>query len=517
MAFVLILLLAIAVVYLLNQYLFSYWSKRGIKQLEPSFFYGDGGDLIKFKKSMGEFFKDIYSKHKNERIVGVYISYKPVLVVTDPKLVQDILIRDFTTFHDRPMPVDENKDPISGHLFNIGGQKWRDLRVKLSPTFTSGKIKAMYPIIKNVGKVLEDYLDEQVNKGVNVFEFRDLMARFNINIISSVAFGIDNDCINEPKHFFRQMSAKIFDPNLMNGLRALITLLAPTLFHKLNMRILDRDVEDFIFSVVKQTVEYREQKNFSRNDFMQLLIQLKNQGYVSVDKGEKDSEEMKNHSDTKSKLTLNEIIAQAFVFFVAGFETSSSTLLYCLFELARHKEIQQKVQQEVDKVFKTSGPDGVTYDMLSELKYLECVIDETLRKYPILPVHVRTANRDYKIADSNIVIPKGASLWIPALGFHRDPDIYENPLEFKPERFLNSSNGDGKATGVFYTPFGDGPRNCIGMRLGKLTTKIGLSIIFSKFNLELNDKEMQDGELKFHPNQFVLTPSKLFNMKISRR
>lgn len=62
-----------------------------------------------------------------------------------------------------------------------------------------------------------------------------------------------------------------------------------------------------------------------------------------------------------------------------------------------------------------------------------------------------------------------------------------------------------------------GPRNCIGMRLGKLTTKIGLAVILSKFHLELSDKEMTDKELEFHPGQFVLTPRKPFNLKITKR
>ncbi|MGL5405352.1 MAG: cytochrome P450 [Propionibacteriaceae bacterium] len=327
--------------------------------------------------------------------------------------------------------------------------------MKLSPTFTSGKLKGMLPIIKNCGQTLEDYLVKNVKKGVDVFEFRDLMARFNTNIISSVAFGIDNDCINEPDHIFRKMGAKIFEPSLSNAARGLFALLAPNLFHKVKLRSVQRDVEDFIFSIVKQTVDYREQKNFSRNDFMQLLIQLKNQGYVSVDKYKDSSDESKSSNEHKN-LTMNELLANAFVFFVAGFETSSSTLSFCLYELTKNAEIQRKVQEELDKVFKRSSVDEITYEMLSDLKYLECCVDETLRKYPIVPVLFRTATKDYKVADSDLTIPKDTSIIIPILGFHRDPKIFENPMEFKPERFENSSNGNGNSKGIFYSPFGDG-------------------------------------------------------------
>ena len=190
---------------------------------------------------------------------------------------------------------------------------------------------------------------------------------------------------------------------------------------------------------------------------------------------------------------------------------------YCLFELARKPEIQKKIQQELDRVFKSAGPEGFTYETMNELKYLEAVIDETLRKYPIVPIHFRTATREYKVAGRNLTIPKGSSIIIPVFGFQRDPEIYENPMDFKPERFLNSSNGGGTSEGIFYTPFGDGPRNCIGMRMGKLTTKVGLATILSKYNLEHTDKEMITKELEFHSSQFVLTPKKLFNIKATPR
>lgn len=461
MVFAILVGLAVVLAYFTNRYLLSYWSKLGFAELNPKPFFGDAFPMFRMKSSMGEVFQSLYNQHKEKRLLGFYFTYRPTLIVTDPLLVQDIMIRDFTSFHDRPLPVDEVNDPLSGHLFNISGQKWRDLRVKLSPTFTSGKLKGMFSIIKDCGQVLEDYLVKNVKSGQNVFEFRDLMARFNTNIISSVAFGIENDCINEPDHIFRRMGEKIFETSFINGVKGIISFLGPKTFHRLKLKITSSDIEEFIFSIVKQTVDHREKNNVSRNDFMQLLIQLKNQGFVSVDKGEKDENEKKS-GDIK-KMNINELAAQAFVFFAAGFETSSSTMSFCLFELARRPDLQKKAQAEVDRILKKAGNDeGITYDMLSEMKYLESCIDETLRKYPIVPVHFREATRDYKVADSDLVIPKGTSVFIPVLGFQRDPDIYDNPLEFKPERFLESSHGGGKVNGLFYTPFGDGPRNCIG-------------------------------------------------------
>lgn len=140
-----------------------------------------------------------------------------------------------------------------------------------------------------------------------------------------------------------------------------------------------------------------------------------------------------------------------------------------------------------------------------------------MRKYPIAPSLMRESNQKYTIPGTDRIIPKGTSIFIPVLGYNRDPDIFESPLKFKPERFLNSPTGGGKSSGCFYLPFGDDPRNCIGARLGKLKVKVGLAVVLTKFNIELDDKDMTDKEVEFHPKQFLLTPLKSFNLKVSPR
>lgn len=114
-----------------------------------------------------------------------------------------------------------------------------------------------------------------------------------MNTISSVVFGIENDCINEPDHIFYEKGDKFFVKTLRNRVKTLIMFFMPSLFYKLKFRFVPTDIEEFFFSIVNQTIEHREKNIFTRNDFMQMLIQLKSQGYVSADRGEKESEEMK--------------------------------------------------------------------------------------------------------------------------------------------------------------------------------------------------------------------------------
>lgn len=320
MVFWILTALLLGVIYYANQYFFNYWKRLGIPQDEPTFFFGDIAGVFFGRKSLGETFSDFYNRFKHNKIHGLYFSYRPSLIVNDPEVIQEVMIKSFANFHDRGLFVDGKVDPLAMHLFLLSGQKWRDLRVKLSPTFTSGKLKVMYPIIRDCAKTLQDYLVKNTeNKKSFEIDARDLFARFTTNVISSIAFGIENDCINDRDNIFRKMGLKIFEVNLKVKILSIFIFFLPSVIDKLKVKQIDQEIDDFIFSVVKQTIDHREKGGSAtdRKDFMQLMIQLKNQGYVSVDKSEEHEVENQKSTETK-KLTLEEIAAQAFVFFVAG-------------------------------------------------------------------------------------------------------------------------------------------------------------------------------------------------------
>jgi cytochrome P450 family 6 len=303
------------------------------------------------KECLGEFFQKIYKITKKEKFCGVYFSYRPALVFNDLELIKDILIKDFTSFHDRGVYVNEKYDILSVQLFSLEGQKWRDLRVKLSPTFTSGKLKGMFPVLVDCASVLENYISKQIKSNQNVIDIRDLAARYQTNLTASVSFGVEVDCIIDPDHLFRRMSRRMYQQTFKNGLRFMRLFMFPKskIFSRLKM--FDDDVEKFFVDLVRETIDYREKNNVNRNDFMQLLIKLKNEGYNSVDQGLDDHFEYFQDRDVQGnqKITFEEAVAQAFVFYVAGFETSSTVISYCLYELAKNTEVQRKLQQEIDE------------------------------------------------------------------------------------------------------------------------------------------------------------------------
>lgn len=158
--------------------------------------------------------------------------------------------------------------------------------------------------------------------------------------------------------------------SLKNGLRNFLFFIYPGLFPILRLKTVDDDVEAFFLNLVKQNIEFREKNNVTRKDLFQLLLQLRNTGQIQAD-GIWDT---KVNSTGIKQLTFNEMAAQAWVFFLAGFETSSTTTSFCLYELAKNAELQRKVQDEIQEV--TERHNGqITYESISEMKYLEACID----------------------------------------------------------------------------------------------------------------------------------------------
>jgi cytochrome P450 family 6 len=151
--------------------------------------------------------------------------------------------------------------------------------------------------------------------------------------------------------------------------------LSPTLASVIKIPFVPPDVTKYFKRMVMDTIQYRESKNITRNDFMQLLIQMKSKASLDMEKTESDTTDPQNGKDIG--LTEEQIAAQAFVFFAAGFETSSTTMSFCLYELALNSSIQECVQKEIDAVLKKHG-NKITYEAIQEMEYLDNTISGKL-------------------------------------------------------------------------------------------------------------------------------------------
>lgn len=261
--------------YLYIKYLYSYWERRGVKYVEPSFPFGNLANNFLQKQSIAGLYQTFYnnSEAATEPFIGIFSLFQPVLILRDPELIRKVLIKDFQYFVDRGFYHDHNVDILSANLFAIDGAKWKNVRTKLSPTFTSGKLKAMFSTLLDCNIPIKKYLDTAA-KNMELVELRELSACYSTNVIASVAFGIDVDCIAKPDTSFRRYGRKVFGLSFMNNIRLLMSGVCPKIMKLFKMRVYDREVEDFMMEMVKRTLGSREKGNIVRKDFFQLLVQV---------------------------------------------------------------------------------------------------------------------------------------------------------------------------------------------------------------------------------------------------
>ncbi|XP_037911588.1 probable cytochrome P450 6a14 isoform X2 [Hermetia illucens] len=460
---------------------FDYWRKLGIPYEEPHFFYGN-------LKGVGQYDHDglltqkFYKKHKGKGpVVGVYFFLKPVAILLDINIIKDILIKDFPIFHDRGIFYNERDDPLSAHLVNLSGDKWKELRNKFSPTFSSGKMKMMFSTMLEVAVKLEKKIDQVCRSGKEL-DIKMLMALFTVDVIGSCAFGLKTNSLEDENNEFFHIGVSVFDKP-RHGTRVMFVLhVFREYARKLRIKLFRDEVTKFYSSIVRRTIDYRLANNEERNDFMQLLIEL------HTKKG-------------KDNLPFNDIVAQAFVFHIAGFETSSATLQFCFYELASNPDIQDKLRHHINEVLEKH--DGkLTYEAVMDMKYLDQVINETLRKNPPFGMLSRETTLNYKIPGTDCILEKGTSLHIPIYAIHHDPEFYPNPSKFNPDNF--SEEAVKNRHPIAFLPFGAGHRACIGVRFGMMQVKLGVIIGLRKFKYTLSPKTRQP--IKLQSKFFVAQP-----------
>ena len=203
----------------------------------------------------------------------------------------------------------------------------------------------------------------------------------------------------------------------------------------------------------------------------------------------------------KDSFTPEELAAESFLVYAGGFETSSTLVTFTLYELALNPDIQEKLREEINSML-SKKDDKLTYESLFAAKYLDQVINESLRKYPPIPSGIRKCLKDYEIPGTNLTIPKGTSIQLATYSLHHDPEYYPEPEKFDPERFSpeNSKN----LRPFTFLPFGEGPRNCIGMRFGLMQSKLAIVKLLQSFELSPNDKTPIP--MKFVPASPFLAP-----------
>ncbi|XP_034194594.2 cytochrome P450 6A1-like isoform X1 [Osmia lignaria lignaria] len=490
------IVLVLASVYIYNYYneVTNYWKKYKIPGPKPYLLFGNIIQFIALKKSISECVKQLYDEYKEEPVFGIFDRTTPMLVVNDLDLIKDVLIKDFSLFSDRGLSFYPKVEPLTEHLFVLEPERWRPLRTNLSPVFTSGKLKEMFLLMLDCSMYLEKHLAKIADKEEPV-DCRELSAKFTTDVIGNCVFGIDTSALSNEDSEFRRIGRSVLAPSTRATIRNFVREILPFLYKTIGHLLQPPGADKFFTKMVVDTINYRKQNNIYRPDFINILMELKNH-----------PEKLQNVELTDTLLT-----AQAFVFFVAGFETSSTTIANTFYELAQNHDIQDKLREEIRQSDTKYGK-ILTYDRVKEMKYLNKVFKETLRKYPIFPVLMRQALENYTFRETKITIPKGTKMWIPVYGIQRNPNVFSDPEKFDPERF--SEKAVAARHSMSYLPFGDGPRNCIGARFAYFQSKVGIITVLRNYKVDVCEKTIIP--YKPDPRSFLLSLKGGVYLKITR-
>lgn len=411
----------------------KYWLHRKVPYREPCPIFGNFGATLTMRQSYTKMLEYFYDKYRSEKYVGIFQARRPTLMVIDLDIVKNILSKDFSCFSDRiSVSTDTRREPLLRNLANMSGDEWKEMRHIVSPTFSSAKMKAMFPLIADCAQTLGNIL---LQEPLDEIDIPRIMSRFTTDVIGSCAFGVNPGSLKNPDSPFLKMSQKMFRTSRSALLKRYCRTFFPTLFKLLNLRTYSSDVEIFFNDIIRQVLTERRTTNVHRHDFLQLMLNVQN-------------------TDTAFPMTDELITSNSFIFMLAGLETSATTLSFCLYELAKDQDLQERLRKEIKDCTTRYG--GLNYEAATAMRLVTQTVLETLRLHPPTPFTTRLCTSSCTLSGTDLSIKLKDAVIIPIHSIHRDPQHFPDPHKFDPERFNDDSNPPA------FIAFGDGPRSCPG-------------------------------------------------------
>ncbi|KZV57446.1 hypothetical protein F511_29227 [Dorcoceras hygrometricum] len=395
-----------------------------------------------------------------------------VLVVSSAKMAKEVLKTHDLAFCNRPPSLGFQKLSYNGLdiAFSEYNSSWRELRkICLLHLFSKKQAESFRPVredevlrmIKNIAAAASSGEDTCVNLSVT-------MLNLTSTLICRIAFG---------KRFDEKESERLRFDKLMIEAQAMQGGLFVSDYLPWFGWVLDKlsgmlskldkcfkDMDEFCQGVIDEHLHpnYRD-KLVNPENILDLLIQLKEKNSSSID------------------MSWERIKAVLFDIFVAGTDTSAAVTVWAMSALTKNLDVMKKLQNEIRE---TVGDKGfVDEDDVPKLPYLKAVVKETLRLYPPAPLLLPRETLEECIIEGYTIPPKTKVL-VNAWAIGRDPECWEVPNDFLPDRFLNSSiDVIGKDFEII--PFGAGRRGCPGISIGLATVDIALANLVYSFDWEL--------------------------------
>lgn len=454
-------------------FLVSFWSKikhfrdAGIPFVMPLPLVGNLGKVVFRRAPLVDVFSDIYNVSPQSKYVGFFDLVLPCIVIRDPELIKEIAIRNADIFINRRGFVDETCEPFLGKgLFQLKGQRWQKTRATLSPSFTGKKMRNMFGLMSECAVDFSDFIrDSMADQEINL---KDIFSRYTNDVIASCAFGIKMDSMRHPKNEFYVLGKKTTNFDGFVSLKFFLTRNFPTLTRLLGIKIIGNRMIKFFTSLVSSTIRTRDEKNITRPDMLQLMMETRG---------------------TDNELSEEEMAAQAVGFFFAGFDTTSTVMCFVAHMLATHPQVYKKLQEEIDLVWENTSGEP-TYEDISDMEYLEAVLSETLRLQPPGLITERDCTKPFELpphlpGEKPYILKPGMNVWFPIFNIQHDPKYYPEPEKFIPERFLKKKVS---ASDMTFTPFGMGPRICIANRFAMLEMKVAFYYLMLKCQFKVCSK-----------------------------
>uniref|UniRef100_A0A674PIG6 unspecific monooxygenase n=1 Tax=Takifugu rubripes TaxID=31033 RepID=A0A674PIG6_TAKRU len=420
--------------------------KNGIPGPMPLPFIGTMWNLLK-----GNMVFDRECQSKYGDVWGVFEGRTPVLMVSDPGMIKTILVKEcysvFTNHRVRVFML----SPWLTSVFSAKDETWKRMRTSISPCFTSGRLRQAFPIIARyadrfIAKLEQTKLEDST-------DIKKLFGPYSLDVIASSSFSVDADSINNPDDPFIINIKKVLNLNFWLLLIKNVLPFSSYLFEFLHIDIIPRSIVDYFFNLIKQLKAQHDQSvNTSRPfRYSQLLL---------------------------TGLTEQEILSQSVLFIFGGYDTTTITITYLLYNLAINPDVLQILHSEIDSNFPKDTP--FSYEDLVGFQYLDQVLNESQRLIPTAPALERFCKKTVQI--HGLTIPEGTVVAVPVHLLHKDPRFWSSPEEFRPERF--SKDNIEEVNPYAFMPFGLGPRNCIGMRYAILVMKMILVRVLQSYTVE---------------------------------
>lgn len=308
-----------------------------------------------------------------------------------------------------------------------------------------------------------------------------------VDTMAALVYSIDLDSRKDPSHPLMMSFEKLF--SRIKSWQMMMMFTMPRIYKLCQPPFLTRENTEPLKTFVSHMIREKRKKDDKDEDILQLFIDA---AFENVT-GDEDVPANGDYSHEKS-MTLDDITAQAALFFGAGTDTVSSAMTFSAYLLALNPGCQERLLKEVDDAVKK---DGITYDTLQTMPYLEASIKEAMRMYTADSFIMRLCTEKTTVA--GVPFEPGMNIDVPFVGIHYDPEFFPDPETFKPERFLPQNKDNVRP--FTYLAFGAGPRNCVGMRLAMVQAKVALASILRHFKFQACPETMVP--VRFKPRNMI--------------